>query len=93
MQAPAQSRVTVERSQFAKHLPSRGKERRVTYASPELLLIDEVGYLSYSNRHADLLFELVSRRYGTASTVVTTNKAFQGMVGGVFRGAPFGFVF
>jgi hypothetical protein len=23
-----------------------------------------VGYLSYSNRHADLLFELVSRRYG-----------------------------
>ncbi len=46
------------------------------YASPEVLLIDEVGYLSYSNRHADLLFELVSRRYGTASTVVTTNKPF-----------------
>ncbi|WP_198362359.1 ATP-binding protein, partial [Burkholderia ubonensis] len=38
--------------------------------------IDEVGYLSYSNRHADLLFELVSRRYGAASTVVTTNKPF-----------------
>ena len=37
---------------------------------------DEVGYLSYSNRHADLLFELVSRRYQHKSTVVTTNKAF-----------------
>jgi hypothetical protein len=37
-------------------------------------LLDEVGYLSYSNRHADLLFELVSRRYGVASTVVTTNR-------------------
>jgi DNA replication protein DnaC len=46
------------------------------YAAPDLLLIDEVGYLSYSNRHADLLFELVSRRYQQKSTVVTTNKAF-----------------
>src|SRR6516225_5762100 len=46
------------------------------YAAPDVLLIDEVGYLSYSNRHADLLFELVSRRYQHKSTVVTTNKAF-----------------
>ena len=41
-----------------------------------MLVIDEVGYLSYSNRHADLLFELVSRRYQVKSTIVTTNKAF-----------------
>ncbi len=33
-------------------------------------------YLSYSNRHADLLFELVSRRYQHKSTVITTNRAF-----------------
>lgn len=46
------------------------------YARPDLLLIDEVGYLSYSNRHADLLFELISRRYQNKSTVVTTNKSF-----------------
>ena len=46
------------------------------YAAPDLLLVDEVGYLSYSNRHADLLFELVSRRYQHKSTVVTTNRAF-----------------
>ena len=46
------------------------------YASPDLLVIDEIGYLSYSNRHADLLFELVSRRYESKSTLVTTNKAF-----------------
>jgi len=26
------------------------------YARPQLLAIDEVGYLSYSNRHADMLF-------------------------------------
>jgi DNA replication protein DnaC len=46
------------------------------YAAPRLLVIDEVGYLSYSNRHADLLFELVSRRYEHNSTLVTTNRPF-----------------
>lgn len=48
------------------------------YARPALLYIDEVGYLSYSNRHADLLFELVSRRYEKKSTIITTNKSFSG---------------
>jgi DNA replication protein DnaC len=46
------------------------------YAAPRLLVIDEVGYLSYSNRHADLLFELISRRYEQKSTLVTTNRPF-----------------
>jgi len=46
------------------------------YAAPRLLVIDEVGYLSYSNRHADLLFELISRRYEQKSTMVTTNRPF-----------------
>jgi len=51
--------------------------RRIRYyTAPSLLLIDEVGYLSYSNRHADLLFELISRRYEQKSTVVTTNRPF-----------------
>ena len=50
------------------------RRRLRRYAAPDLLLIDEVGYLSYSNRHADLLFELVSRRYEHKSTVVTTNS-------------------
>ena len=46
------------------------------YAAPALLVVDEVGYLSYSNRHADMLFELISRRYEAKSTVVTTNRPF-----------------
>ena len=46
------------------------------YARPQLLVIDEVGYLSYSNRHADLMFELISRRYQNKSTMVTTNRPF-----------------
>ena len=35
-----------------------------------------MGYLSYSNRHADLLFEIVSRRYQEKSTLITTNRPF-----------------
>ena len=34
------------------------------------------GYLWYSNRHADMLFELISRRYLHKSTLVTTNRRF-----------------
>ena len=43
---------------------------------PQLLVIDEVGYLSYSNRYADLMFELISRRYQNKSTLITTNRPF-----------------
>jgi DNA replication protein DnaC len=45
--------------------------------SPEVLCVDEVGYLSYGNRHADLLFEVVTRRYELGRPIViTTNKPF-----------------
>lgn len=52
------------------------RKRLHRYTAPDVLLIDEVGYLSYGNRHADLLFELISRRYEARSTIVTTNKPF-----------------
>lgn len=47
------------------------------YLSPHLLVIDEVGYLSYSNRSADLLFEIISGRYQEKSTIITTNIPFK----------------
>jgi DNA replication protein DnaC len=46
------------------------------FARPALLAIDELGYLSYDSRHADLLFEVVSRRYENKSILITTNKPF-----------------
>ena len=52
------------------------RRRLALYARPRLLVIDEVGYLSYSNRHADLLFEIVNRRYEGKSTLITTNRPF-----------------
>jgi DNA replication protein DnaC len=51
-------------------------KRLAAFTQPQLLVIDEIGYLSYDNRHADLLFEVVSRRYEKRSLVVTTNKPF-----------------
>jgi DNA replication protein DnaC len=50
------------------------RRRLALYARPRLLVIDEVGYLSYSNRYADLLFEIVTRRYEEKSTLITTNR-------------------
>lgn len=52
------------------------RRRLAYYSKAPLLIIDEVGYLSYSHRHADLLFEIISRRYHVKSTVITTNKPF-----------------
>jgi DNA replication protein DnaC len=47
------------------------------YTGPALLAIDELGYLSYDARYADLLFEVISRRYQLQrSIVLTTNKVF-----------------
>jgi DNA replication protein DnaC len=53
------------------------KLRIKRYVSPALLAVDEVGYLSYDTRHADLLYEIVRQRYDVGrSLIVTTNKTF-----------------
>jgi DNA replication protein DnaC len=62
------------------------RRRLKYYAHPQLLAIDEVGYLSYGNRHADLLFEIVNRRYEVKPTILTTNRPF-GEWGEVFPNA------
>lgn len=46
------------------------------FARPELLAIDEVGYLSYGQEHADLLFQLIAGRHNRVATAITTNKVF-----------------
>ena len=57
---------------------ARALQRRLrTYLRPSLIAIDEVGYLAYDAHAADLLFQVVSRRYEQKSLVVTTNLAFK----------------
>lgn len=57
---------------------ARALDRRLRYwCSIKLLVLDELGYLSYDARNADLLFQVVSRRYERKSLVLTTNLAFK----------------
>jgi DNA replication protein DnaC len=57
---------------------SRALDRRLRYyAQIGLLIIDEIGFLAFDNRNADLLFQVVSRRYEKKSLVLTTNLLFR----------------
>lgn len=54
------------------------RNRLKRYVQPKLLVLDELGYLSYDAQHADLLYEVVSRRYEQeAPIVLTTNRPFK----------------
>lgn len=55
-----------------------GRRRKIrAYANLGLLCVDEVGYLSFDDKAADLLYEVINRRYERKPVVVTTNKTFQ----------------
>jgi len=47
------------------------------YLKPELLILDELGYLPIDKTGADLLFQIISGRYEVGSTVITSNRAFK----------------
>jgi len=68
-------------SELLEHLhvdsPEQRRRRFAHYARPHLLCIDELGYLSYDNHAADLLFEVINRRYEQKSILVTTNRSFK----------------
>ena len=51
------------------------KEKLGFYAKPKLLVVDELGYLPFEKRSANLFFQLVARRYEKGSLLVTTNQA------------------
>jgi DNA replication protein DnaC len=46
------------------------------FLRPALLLVDEVGYLPLDRSEANMLFQLVSRRYERGSMIITSNKSF-----------------
>jgi len=62
---------------LASDYPHLRRRKLNYYGRPALLCIDEVGYLSYDSSAADLLYEVVNRRYERASLLITTNRAFR----------------
>jgi DNA replication protein DnaC len=48
-----------------------------TLVFPSLMVIDEIGYLPITRTGAMLFFQLMSRRYEHASTILTSNKGFE----------------
>jgi len=57
--------------------PEDRRHKLRTYANVGLLCIDEVGYLSFDDKAADLLYEVVNRRYERKPLIVTTNRPFK----------------
>lgn len=54
-------------------------------AKPNLLIIDEVGYIPFAQEAANLFFQVISRRYESSSLILTSNRAFSAW-GQVFGG-------
>ena len=47
-----------------------------SYCSPEIIIIDELGFLPVNQRGADLLFQVISARYERGSMIITSNRQF-----------------
>lgn len=52
---------------------------------PDLLIVDEVGYIPFGRPAANLFFQVVSGRYTRGSMILTSNRAFSGW-GEIFGG-------
>jgi len=67
-EAVRQLRAAEQTGRFAKKLQ--------TYLRPAVLVLDEVGYLPLDRAAANMVFQLISRRYERGSVILTSNKAF-----------------
>jgi DNA replication protein DnaC len=61
----------------------RLEEKLRLYTVPRLLIIDEIGYLPIERQGANLMFQLISRRYERGPMILTSNQSF-GAWGEVF---------
>lgn len=63
--------------ELQKQTPEGRRRKLRGYANVGLLCIDEVAYLSYDDKAADLLYEVINRRYERKSLIITTNRVFK----------------
>ena len=47
------------------------------YVKPEVLCIEELGYLPIDKFGADCLFQIISHRYERGATLITTNRVYK----------------
>jgi DNA replication protein DnaC len=64
---------TLSAAQCVDNLPRALKR----YLTPDLLVVDELGYIPMDKRGADLLFQVISARYERGAIVLTTNTAYK----------------
>jgi hypothetical protein len=57
------------------HQDNRQEEKLKQLVQPKLLIVDEIGYLPLDRLGANLLFQLVSRRYERGSILITSNQS------------------
>lgn len=57
--------------------PEGRRSKLRTYANIGLLCVDEVGYLSFDDKAADLLYEVINRRYERKPVILTSNRPFK----------------
>ena len=47
------------------------------YLKPDLLILDELGYLPIDKTGSDMLFQIISHRYEQGALIITTNRSFK----------------
>ncbi|TJX58885.1 AAA family ATPase [Soehngenia saccharolytica] len=58
------------------HAENRLEAKLKHFSKYKLLIIDEIGYLPIDKQGANLLFQLINKRYEKNSTIITTNQPF-----------------
>jgi DNA replication protein DnaC len=71
------SAIDVVNTLIAAQSTGRLKQELSKYLKPNLLILDEPGYLPIDKTGADLLFQIISHRYEQGSLIITTNRAFK----------------
>lgn len=58
------------------YLENRLEDRLRLYSKYKVLIIDEVGFLPIDKQGANMLFQLINKRYEKSTTIITTNQPF-----------------
>ena len=69
--------IDVINAMSAAKTAGRLKTELKRYLRPEILILDELGYLPIDKHGANLLFQVISHRYERGSMVITSNRAYK----------------